>query len=116
MVVRWINPPAGLRPSPLRQGDAAFQGALQAAEPLKDLDRALENGLLDPGDLAADLRVELGRARFPSPVVEHRPGPVQLLPGPGDSHDLSILRPRSLSAFQRPRCTAPQEQSAVAVS
>ena len=76
VVVRWINPRACLHASPLRQRDAAFHGALQAAELLKDLDLTLEDGLLDPGDLGADLRVEPGRAGFPSPVIEHRPGPV----------------------------------------
>ena len=81
------QPPASLPASPLRQGDAAFQGGLQASELLKDLDIPLENGLLDPGYLAAHLRVELARAGLPGPVVEHRLGAIQLLSGPGDSDD-----------------------------
>ena len=81
------KPTACLPVSPLRQGDAAFHGGLQASELLKDLDHASEDGVLDPGDLEADLRVELGRAGVSSPVGEHRPSPVQLLPGPGDSDD-----------------------------
>ena len=81
------KPTACLPVSPLRQGDAAFHGGLQASELLKDLDHASEDGVLDPGDLEADLYVEFGWAWVSSPVIEHRPGPVQLLPGPGDSDD-----------------------------
>ena len=43
---------AGLRAFLLRQRDAAFQGALQAAELLKELDRLpWRMASLDPGDL-----------------------------------------------------------------
>ncbi len=80
--------PACLPASPLIQLYHSPESTLDiAAHLLEQPHIPLEDGLLDPGDLAADLRVELGRAGFPSPVVEHRPGPIQLLLGPGDSDD-----------------------------
>ena len=85
VVVRWNSP----RPaSPLLQLDHSPESALDiAAHLLEQPDIPLEDGLLDPGDLQADLRVEFGWAWVPSPVGEHRPGQVQLRPGPGDGND-----------------------------
>ena len=51
-------------------------------------DHPLKDGLRDPGDIEAGLRVELRMIGFSSPAVKHRPSPAQLLPGPGDSDDL----------------------------
>ena len=88
VVVRWISPPACLPASPLLQLDHSPESALDtAANLLEQPEIPLEDDLLDPGDLQADLRVVFGWAWVSSPVAEHRLGAVELLPGPGDSND-----------------------------
>ena len=85
----WCGASAPGRPaSPFLQLDHSPESALDiAAHLIERPDIPLEDGLLDAGDLAADLGVELGRAGVSRSVVEHRPGPAQLLPGPADGHD-----------------------------
>ena len=82
------QPPASLPASPLLQLTHSPESALDiAAHLLEQPDIPLEDGLLNRGDLQADFRVVFGWAWVSSSVIERRPGPVQLLPGPGDSND-----------------------------
>ena len=83
------QPPAGLPARPLLELDQSPESALNvAAHLLEHSIIRVPDGLLDPVDLAADLRVELGWARVSRPVGEHRPGAARLLPGPADGHDV----------------------------
>ena len=82
------QPPACLPASPLLQLAHSPESALDiAAQLLEQPEIPLEDDLLDPGDLQADLRVVFGWAWVSSPVAEHRLGAVELLPGLGDSND-----------------------------
>ena len=65
--------PTGLAARLLLQRDASFQGGLQAAELVEDLDRAVQDGSLDPGDFFTGLGIGFGWA---DPIVEYRPGPL----------------------------------------
>ena len=95
-----VRRPAGLPPLALHVTPVGGREREFRAWPVAALvpDIPLEDGLLDPGDLQADLRVDLGGAEFSSPVVEHRPSPVQLLPAPGDNDDFdpATALPQSL--------------------
>ena len=88
-------------PRPLLKGDAAPHGGLQAAVLVEDPDIALQDGLLDPGEVTARLLVHFGGAGIPRPVGEHRPRPARLLPCPDDRHhfDLAAAIPKRLPEF-----------------
>ena len=71
------QPSACLPAGPFFQRDDSFEPDLQVGVLLFEPTVVpLKDSLLDPGDLEADLRVELRRTQFSSPVVERRPGPL----------------------------------------
>ena len=80
--------PAGLSARLLLQRDAPLQCALQVSELVEDLDRALNDGPLDAGDLVKDPGVSRDRTAGFGPAVEDRLVPVQLLRGADDRHGL----------------------------
>ena len=66
------QPPTRLPARTLRQRDAALHGGLQAAVLHEDPDITLDDGPVDPVDLAADFVVEFGGVGISRPVGEHR--------------------------------------------
>ena len=68
----------GLSPCLFRERDAALHGGLEAAELFEDLDRALENGPLDPVEFLTDLGGGFGVAGRPGPASHDLPRPLHL--------------------------------------
>ena len=81
------QPPTRLPARTLRQRDAALHGGLQAAVLHEDPDITLDDGPVDPVDLAADFVVEFGGVGISRPVGEHRLRPAPLVRCPDDDHD-----------------------------
>ena len=102
------------------QLDDPLEAGLQVAILFEHPVILLADGLLDSDDLAASRTVvvpEFGGAGMLAPSWRARgsSGPGCQLPhGVRTMATTSIPQPRSQSAFQRPRCAAPQERSAVA--
>ena len=65
--------PAGL----VFELDAPLERGLEAAELLKDVDRALEDHAFDPGEFLTDRGVGLGGLGGLGPASDHAPGPLQ---------------------------------------
>ena len=78
------QPPTRLPARTLRQRDAALHGGLQAAVFHEDPDITLDDGPVDPVDLAADFVVEFGGVGISRPVGEHRLRPAPLVRCPDD--------------------------------
>ena len=68
----------GLSPCLFRERDAALHGGLEAAELFEDMDRALENGPLDPVEFLTDLGGGFGVAGRPGPASHDLPRPLHL--------------------------------------
>ena len=95
------QPPTRLPARTLRQRDAALHGGLQAAVLHEDPDITLDDGPVDPVDLAADFVVEFGGVGISRPVGEHRLRPAPLVRCPDDDHDFdpAAAIPKRLPEF-----------------
>ena len=95
------QPPTRLPARTLRQRDAALHGGLQAAVLHEDPDITLDDGPVDPVDLAADFVVEFGGVGISRPVGEHRLRSAPLVRCPDDDHDFdpAAAIPKRLPEF-----------------